>query len=213
MAPKIRPNGRFCAKLGLDEAHVSQLLLETLGWLAKYRDHAEQPLRLPFASVPMTATPPPGPEPFRLDQADRQTPVLVTRLTATKTARLVQARGKRDAEFAKEMLDQAQSLLAPGQTVAVVVNRVASAREVFTRVQQVPGLDAILLTGRTRAFERDRLLAKETAPDPELNQHERRLKKELKDLRDAQKKALKPAVAELKAATRAARHEGKQRGR
>lgn len=182
----------------LDEAHVSQPFMETLEWITKYREKAASPLTLPFAFVPMTATPPPGKKPFLLEDEDRQNPVLAQRLNATKNATLVAANSKKDAEFAKELLNAAQGekMVVAGGTIAIVVNRVATARAVFdqlmieenerlatvtaleeqlaaeTRPKQrtalekkivqlgTTGQEAILLTGRARAFERDALLEK-----------------------------------------------------
>ncbi|MFA4945646.1 MAG: type I-U CRISPR-associated helicase/endonuclease Cas3 [Lentisphaeria bacterium] len=148
----------------LDEAHVSQPFLETLGWIAKYREMAAQPLKLPFAFVPMTATPPPGITPFGLNADDRQNGVLAQRLAAGKNAALAAGKGKKDADFAKELLAAARPMLAPGRTVAIVANRVATARAVFELLKKGngrgAGQDAILLTGRSRAFGRDALLAK-----------------------------------------------------
>jgi CRISPR-associated endonuclease/helicase Cas3 len=180
----------------LDEAHVSQPFMETLEWIRKYRGIAAQPLNLPFAFVPMTATPPQCSEPFRLDDTDRGNEKLRQRLNAVKAATLVAGKSRKDVEFAKELLEEARKLFSSGKTVAIVANRVATARAVFEQMQKedkdrlseiselegrlaeatdlkkraaletrIAGLltigqDAILLTGRSRSFERDQLLEK-----------------------------------------------------
>lgn len=166
----------------LDEAHVSRPFLETLSWLERYRARAQQPLRTPFAFVPMTATPaeddrptglpeedrapsggppngrPRDSRPFELADDDRQNPVLARRLAACKKARLVEAASARDSDFARELAALAAEHLARGRTVAVVVNRVATARELFRVLQKRPDAQTILLTGRSRPFDRDAIL-------------------------------------------------------
>src|SRR5208282_1102604 len=46
----------------------------------------------------------------------------------------------------------------PGKVIAVIFNRVASARAAFSRLRVEAGAETILLTGRTRPYDRDRLI-------------------------------------------------------
>jgi CRISPR-associated endonuclease/helicase Cas3 len=142
----------------LDEVHLSNPFRETLVAIGdRYRAWAEEPLPGPFAVVEMSATPggvPAGT--FGLDEADREHPILAQRLRSSKPASLVSTGSK---HFAREIEKHVLSMLdRQGATIAVVVNRVASARELHARLREaVPdGANAVqLLTGRMRPFDRD----------------------------------------------------------
>lgn len=162
----------------LDEAHLSRPFVETLQWVSRYQSEAwaEHVVGKPATVVQMTATPPPGEaEVFSLSDADWEHPILGSRLTRTKKAELLKLSGDRDnPEITRRILieslvNQARSLMAAAlevssvPVVGIVVNRVATAREVFERLRAEVGSDAVLLTGRIRPFERDEL-AKEYLP-------------------------------------------------
>lgn len=143
----------------LDEVHLSQPFRETLEAIAgRYRSWAERPIPGGFVVVEMSATPAQAAAstPFGLDEADRNHPVLAARLRAPKPASLVltNARG-----FPREVEQHVLAMLdRPGATIAVVVNRVNSARELHTRLCEVVpgGPDRVhLLTGRMRSYDRD----------------------------------------------------------
>lgn len=143
----------------LDEVHLSQPFLETLTAIgSRYRTWAEHPLVSPFVVVEMSATPgTPKANTFRLDDTDRSHPTLSKRLRASKPVSLasVNARG-----FLKELETHVLSMIdSPGATVAAVVNRVKSARDLHARLSQEKRLDGHvhLLTGRMRPFDRDTL--------------------------------------------------------
>jgi CRISPR-associated endonuclease/helicase Cas3 len=144
----------------LDEAHLSRPFEETLEWIAHLRTLGEAPLNLPFAFVRMTATPPPGLVPFATDDADRQHPVLMRRLGASKPARLVDP--VEPKALAGKLAALAAAEAAPGRSIAVVANRVATARQVLERLRadKKLGAELLLLTGRSRSHERDQLLAR-----------------------------------------------------
>ena len=149
--------------LVLDEAHLSRPFEETLEWIAHHRRQGEQPIELPFAFVRMTATPPPGTELFEAGDEDRAHPVLGRRIRASKPARLAGAVEAKS--LAKALADEASQHAVPGATVAVVVNRVATAREVFRLLREPKrklDADVILLTGRSRPHERDQVIGKWT---------------------------------------------------
>ncbi len=133
----------------------------------------------PPTIVEMTATPAAANgRRFDLDAADYQHPVLKPRLTSSKVARLVRvAVAKGDAEAQKraklsEVAAREALVLAglakaakkqlplstPAAVVAIVVNRVATARAIFSSLSERNDCDCLLLTGRVRPLERDQLL-------------------------------------------------------
>lgn len=144
----------------LDEVHLSQPFRETLEAIGdRYRTWAERPLRSPFVVVEMSATPGrSSANAFRIEDADRRHPVLSARLQSSKPVSLVSTNAK---GFSNEIEKHVLSMLdRPGATVAVVVNRVKSARDLHERLcESVPGGSRVvhLLTGRMRPFDRDAL--------------------------------------------------------
>lgn len=158
----------------LDEAHCSVPFLQTLRSIEKYRgeDWAELPLRTPFAFTMLSATPPPDAEGAVFPGVERAAaldhPILRNRLSASKPAELVLAnagRGKPGDPLVTRAAERALSFTGTEskRRVAVIVNRVHTAEEIQrTLINRVPeGLvDVVLLTGRMRPFERDRLVAK-----------------------------------------------------
>ena len=150
----------------LDEVHLSEPFRQTLdaiggryGGAAKDGEArwAERPLASPFEVVEMSATPGVAHEgAFRLEREDEQHSVLSKRLEAKKMTSLASANARGFiAEIEKHVKPMAS---APGATVAVVVNRVASARELHARLSAVlKDADVHLVTGRMRPLDRDRL--------------------------------------------------------
>jgi CRISPR-associated endonuclease/helicase Cas3 len=113
----------------------------------------------------MTATPAGGGEPFRLDDADRAHPVLRARLTAAKPITLADPCGDKDQDIADAAVPHLADLPA-GALALVVLNRVAAARalhrrlhEMATRKKDPLAAEVLLLIGRSRSVERDRLIA------------------------------------------------------
>lgn len=144
----------------LDEVHLSQPFRETLVAIKDhYRTWAEEPLPCPFEVVEMSATPgATTADVFRLEEADRRHPLLSLRLRAPKPVSLASANAK---GFSKEIEKRVLSKLdRPGATIAVVVNRVKSARDIHQRLREAvadSSIDVHLLTGRMRPFDRDAL--------------------------------------------------------
>lgn len=155
----------------LDEAHCSVPFLQTLRSIEKYRAEAwaESPIRTPFAFVILSATPPldipkgtifPGGErDLALDHH-----VLHQRLSASKPATLItvktSVKATNDA-LVVEAAKRAEAYLKDGKKrLAVIVNRVLTAQEVASVLRQHGGedVDVVLLTGRLRPYERDRLM-------------------------------------------------------
>ena len=145
----------------LDEAHCSRPFSETLEWIGRYRNHAATPLNLPFGVVTMTATPHKNTEPFQLDKKDHENPCLKKRLENHKNIQLVKA-SKGVSTTCMEILKGSKKLPSPtkkGRTLLVVVNRVRTAREIREKIrEEMPENEALLLTGRSRPAERDKLL-------------------------------------------------------
>jgi CRISPR-associated endonuclease/helicase Cas3 len=152
----------------LDEAHTSQPFAETLERIRHYRRWAEQPLPGSFTVVEMSATPRTG-EVFSEEGDDRSHPVLSSRWIAEKRARLqsVDPREGEEAErggfsaLIEALAKEARSFRDRGaKVIGVIANRVATARRIHTDLAGDPSSDAILLTGRARAYDRDVLWTK-----------------------------------------------------
>lgn len=136
----------------LDEVHLAQPLLQTLATVAELRGEA---IDLPLRVLPMSATWV-GTDTHGLSNADREHPVLAARLGRPKPARLIKI--KADDDLARTLAEEAQALRGDGAgVVAVVCNRVATARAVFERLGE--DADAVLLTGRIRPADKAGLLA------------------------------------------------------
>jgi CRISPR-associated endonuclease/helicase Cas3 len=150
----------------LDEAHCAQPFRETLQSVAQYRGPAWTgiPLNLPLHVVEMSATPRDGANAFRLDAADLADPVLSARRRAAKPARLVvaaHARGTRTIpELAKSLEEVAEEIAArepaPG-SVAIIVNRVRTARLLSESLEKKHPGNARLIIGRMRPLDRKAL--------------------------------------------------------
>ncbi|BAS26091.1 type I-G CRISPR-associated helicase/endonuclease Cas3g [Limnochorda pilosa] len=161
----------------LDEAHMSDAFAATLKAIARYRTWAEAPVSSPWAVVQMSATlreEPAGV--FRENDEDRRHEVLGPRLTASKPARLVKVptakaterdpRARRRAErenmekLAAHIVAEARRVQqeTKARTVGVIVNRVGTARRAFSELAGDPSIEALLLIGRSRPYERAEVL-------------------------------------------------------
>lgn len=156
----------------LDEVHLARPFAETVDAI-RHRYRPPKDARLPdrFSVVELSATPSSTPDDvLALGADDRDpavTPVLARRLAASKPARVkpVKVSGsdqaKHRTELASVAAGEARALLEnPGvRTVGVVVNRVDTAARVH-RLLDEQKIDTVLLTGRMRPLDRDRLLEK-----------------------------------------------------
>ena len=158
--------------------HLSQPFAETLDAIKRYREWAEFSARAPWHFVQMSATLREDRDTFATGDDDLTHPGLGPRLNAHKRAALIQVKceaaderdsrqRKRELEAAnanvlvEEVCEQARALRGgtpPTGVVAVILNRVASARTAFQRLRTEPQAEAILLTGRGRPYDRDRLI-------------------------------------------------------
>jgi CRISPR-associated endonuclease/helicase Cas3 len=170
----------------LDEAHCAVPFFETVKAVERYRatDWAPQLLPAPLRVVVMSATPPVGAIHVFPGAAERGAaldhPILNRRRTS-KPAELAVARkpksprqdeaGLRGAPLSNDELvldaaDRAIRFAASGsQRIAVMVNRVATARAIHNQLQAERALDTdpldadvVLMTGRMRPINRDDLL-------------------------------------------------------
>ena len=157
------------ALLILDEAHTAKAFSQTLSSITQLRQKARDLIRLPFAAVQLTATPPTGvDEPFALNDEDRAHPVIKVRLSATKPAELIALDGAKGAarhrRMADAMAEKAISFLTDGHPrVLIVVNRIATAEALKAKLDPDKGkkshdADIHLLTGRLRPLDRQRLI-------------------------------------------------------
>lgn len=152
----------------LDEAHTSEPFRQTLEWITKYRAFAKESLILPFAVVTMTATPRSADAPFSLNQDDRENATLKKRLEAKKILHKVIAAKPKDKDgLVSQIMQEFPNYIGAGKTILVVVNQVKTARAIADtlekrRIARKDSLDIekpILLTGRSRPVEREKLLA------------------------------------------------------
>lgn len=160
----------------LDEVHLAVPFMKTLTSIRKHYVSTSSGIPGRFEVVRMSATPGERDKSWRvfeLAAADREHEVLAKRLQASKPARLLPLRvtgddtAKKRELLAEKLATEARTLREQGaRVVAVVVNRVDTARLVYQRLvgevatEQVP-TSAILVTGRMRPLERDRLVQRE----------------------------------------------------
>lgn len=164
----------------LDEVQLSTAFAETLHvlerrWRPWHSRVGGSKLPDRWAVVRMSATPIDNPDEapsFELDDDDRAHPVLARRLEARKIASLKQVKVSKEEldrveRFAHECAIAAREHLQRGaRTVAVVVNRVDTARRVH-RILHDPGereFDVVLLTGRMRPLDRAEMMGRHDDP-------------------------------------------------
>ena len=159
----------------LDEAHISRPFAQTLTNIAAYRAHGSaRPNKpgttmhatvvTPFTFLQMTATPPaetPETAILRLSENDHAKPTLAARLQATKPAVLFIAKtsGANALEnLAAALAEEAVKIITEHQprSIAVLVNRVATARRVAQLLaKRFSSEQVTLLIGRMRPLDRD----------------------------------------------------------
>jgi CRISPR-associated endonuclease/helicase Cas3 len=144
----------------LDEVHLSQPFAETLDALSVLRRRFEADNSLPrrFQHVFLSATPgTTASTPFRLEESEKApASPLGPRLGASKPATLLEVADRSALEGACQA--ESRDLLQRHDVLAIIVNRVASARSVARSLQNQPGVDVVLLTGRMRPLDRDDIM-------------------------------------------------------
>ncbi|MDA3934762.1 MAG: type I-U CRISPR-associated helicase/endonuclease Cas3 [Gammaproteobacteria bacterium] len=146
----------------LDEVHLSEPFRQTLDQLARLRARfSGSGVKTRFAHAFLSATPGAGATtPFvLLDDEKKPDSPLGPRLHASKPTRLLEVDDRPTLENA--CVEQANGLLERYRTIAVVVNRVASASVIARQLDEMLGTDAkvTLLTGRMRPLDRDDVLS------------------------------------------------------
>jgi len=144
----------------LDEAHLSQPFAQTLQRAARWCAVAEAPVARPPVLVLVTATPAAAAKDvITLAKPDFSNPEIKKRTDRPKLVELEEATQEhfaaRAAKAARDFLQQPDT-----QVVGVIVNRVQTARDIFSLVRQAAAHDAFLLTGRIRPVDRDPLLSR-----------------------------------------------------
>jgi CRISPR-associated endonuclease/helicase Cas3 len=150
----------------LDEAHCAKPFDQTMQAVKNYREWGEKN-EAPFHFVSITATSTgdlPESQIERATAEDWDHPILGARINAGKPAKLVvaeKAKGKNGrTELVKVLEKHAKELSAEFACVGIIVNRVATARELAKKL----GDEAVLLTGRMRPLDRDRLFEEKLQP-------------------------------------------------
>ena len=171
VSPQARPiHAALVAQdslLIIDEAHISRPFIQTLEWVKRYRLHQPagcETVQLPFQLIQMTATPPADTrddQKITLTPKDHEHPVLKPRLRAAKPARLIaepKAKGKaREEQMAKRLAEEAEKILAENhpRSIAIMVNRVATARSIAAKLEKEHTGRVTLLIGRLRPLDRE----------------------------------------------------------
>jgi CRISPR-associated endonuclease/helicase Cas3 len=159
----------------LDEVHLARPFAQTLEAIRSRFRRAVPGLPDRFFVVQMSATPGKSltsARVFGLASEDRAHPTLSERLTASKLTRLVSVKvtgsdeGKKREVLAEYAVKEALTLQAGGaKIVGLVVNRVDTARlalQLLEKQQKIT--DVILVTGRMRPLDRDRVVHEHLLP-------------------------------------------------
>ena len=151
----------------LDEAHLSEPFRQTLHAVREIGGAEREIGGADVRTVLLSATPGVEPQqPFGLAQADYANDTLKARLETRKPAALSVVRndpGETFAKVARKTLDQLQRQRVSIPAVGVIVNRVDLAREIFDKLKALEdetGSDTLLLIGRSRPVDRDRIVKK-----------------------------------------------------
>jgi len=155
----------------LDEVHLSRPFAHTLRQIRerwrRWSQGSDDVDRWEVVEMSATSGTREPDDVFGLEEDDRRNPVIAQRLRASKRTRLevvsVPGRGKNEASkrqlLASAAAERARDAVDRGASaVAVVLNRVDSARWAWHELLQWKDhFDSLLLTGRMRPLERDRI--------------------------------------------------------
>lgn len=146
----------------LDEVHLSNPFKQTLEQLDRLRTRFQGsglPTRFIHAFLSATPGDEGSDEVFRLSDEERSPDsALGKRLHASKPTRLLKASGRTAVEA--RCVDEARVLMERHDVVAVVMNRVDSARTAAKQLKEHAVAEVVLLTGRMRPLDRDDVLAR-----------------------------------------------------
>lgn len=171
-SPRMRPiDAALCgmdALVAVDEAHIALPLLVTAADCAAYQHTAAHPAfadrAVQVVSLSATASTAPDRPRHRITDDDRNHDVAGRRLNAPRRVICLDAVGTaKDAAtaFATSAV-QALDVLLPvleRSVAAVVANTIRTARATHQLLSQREDIEVVLLTGRSRALDRERLLA------------------------------------------------------
>ena len=133
----------------IDEAHLSYPFIQTV---QACRRHGAE-IRL----VKMTATPTVEEDTIvDLSENDRSHPVLGRRIKASKRVQ-IQETLRTEKKFVAAVIDAAEDISKSARIVGIIVNRVATARKIWTDLKKKKHR-VELLTGRIRPYDRDQLI-------------------------------------------------------
>ncbi|MFI9630521.1 type I-U CRISPR-associated helicase/endonuclease Cas3 [Streptomyces sp. NPDC052042] len=170
-SPRMHPiDAALCgtdALLAIDEAHIALPLLTTATDCAAYQNTATHPAlanrAVKTVSLSATASTGPGRPRHAITEADRTHPVAGKRLRAQRRLTLLDASGPKDtaAAFAHAAELTLDTLLPTAErpVIGVVANTIRTARTTHQLLAQRQDIDTLLLTGRSRTLDRERLLA------------------------------------------------------
>lgn len=152
----------------VDEAHLSAPFIDTVAAVNREQGRAQEAIGSvrPVLVVPMSATAKTDGERFQLDAADLENPEIAQRRTTPKPTRLIDAASKpseRVKVLLREVLSVYQGLDAPAPAVALIVNRVRTARAMYEMLLAEAAkkqFDVQLLIGRSRPLDRDTVAAR-----------------------------------------------------
>lgn len=159
----------------LDEAHISQPFSDTLNWINHYQSDKwrDKLVSKPIKIVRMSATYSSAleGESFHLEPDDLSNETLSKRLICSKMTKFVSVNGdstkteETKTHLSKSIVKEARSLMELLQSrtqepcvVGIVANTVATARMAFKELGDDKTVDSVLLIGRIRAYDRDKLV-------------------------------------------------------
>lgn len=152
----------------VDEAHISIPFVRMLEDVEKLRAQSSTVQPLPFGIVRMSATlRSEGGKVFSFSEDDLVEKTVQDRYLARKPARLIEVAGtSRRSERDKNMALASAAvrecvgrLPASPCVMAIILNRVEAAKEASRALEGRPGVRTVLVTGRMRPFDKDRVLA------------------------------------------------------
>jgi CRISPR-associated endonuclease/helicase Cas3 len=154
----------------LDEAHCAHPFRQTASAVCEYLDSklwttGHKAIAPPLRLMIMTATPPPNvaKDPFPAGEVERDRALDHAKLRERRDAKkLAKLELTKNNDFVRKAGEAVQSLRKENpnlRRIAVMVNRVQSARDIFDRIKSEIGDARIeLLTGQLRPLDRDKLV-------------------------------------------------------
>jgi CRISPR-associated endonuclease/helicase Cas3 len=148
----------------VDEAHISEPFCKSAEAVRKHAARSENAVIRPLHLVQMTATAAPSGKQFALLPEEAADPELEQRIVRKKPTRLDSVADEADAQNQSALVTRAVAeahkwATAKPRVIGIVVNRVLTARRIFTALSTELG-EKVLFIGRIRPLDRDRLWEK-----------------------------------------------------